>query len=61
MSVLEDGETIVTTAGSVPLSNFILANGTFQNVVMRKGRILNLAALQQRQQQIDQLNPKEKL
>lgn len=59
--VQEFKNTVAESTGSVPLSNFILANGTFQNVVMRRGRVLNLAALQQRQIQIDQLNPKEKL
>ncbi|HEY4359257.1 MAG TPA: hypothetical protein VGN16_26145 [Acidobacteriaceae bacterium] len=59
--VQEFKNSVAESTGSVPLSNFILADGTLQAVQLRYGRTMNMAALQQRQIQIDQLNPKEKL
>ena len=46
--------------GSLPLSNYIGLNGKFISPALRKGRVMNLAPLQKRLTQIQQLHPEVK-
>jgi hypothetical protein len=58
--VQEFKSTVAEPTGSVPLSNFINLDGTLMTFNLRNGRVLNLANLQARQAQLDEMYPKEK-
>jgi hypothetical protein len=58
--VQEFKNTVDEKNGSVPLSNFRAADGSFVTVNLRKGRVMNLQALQDRLTQVKYIDPKEK-
>jgi hypothetical protein len=58
--VQEFKSSVAEPAGSVPFSNFVNADGSLKTFNLRKGRVLNLAALQDRMIQLNTLYPQEK-